>query len=161
MANRDLLGFLIDPKIGRSDYDRDFVAWTEDQSKRLRRGEWASVDRENLAEEIESLGKRDKSRLSSNLCVVLLHLLKLKYQPSKAKPGWRNSISEHRDRIARTLEQSPSLTSYAGEVLPAEYERALRKAIAETGLAKSAFPEVSPFSVMEILDSDFWPNGDG
>jgi Domain of unknown function DUF29 len=38
-------------------YDTDFVRWTEEQAATLRAGRFDALDRENLAEEIECLGK--------------------------------------------------------------------------------------------------------
>jgi hypothetical protein len=39
-------------------YDTDCVLWTEEQATALRMGEVGALDLENLAEEIDSLGKR-------------------------------------------------------------------------------------------------------
>jgi len=42
-----------------SDYDTDFYAWTQAQADALRAKDWAALDLEHLAEEIDSMGKRD------------------------------------------------------------------------------------------------------
>ena len=41
-----------------STYDTDFYAWTQAQAQYLKAGKWQHLDLENLAEEIESLGKQ-------------------------------------------------------------------------------------------------------
>ena len=41
-------------------YDIDFYAWTQQQSLLIRDGRWAEVDRPNLLEEIESLGRQQR-----------------------------------------------------------------------------------------------------
>src|SRR5260370_40648867 len=38
-------------------YDRDFCAWSLEQARLVREGRWDAVDRDNVAEEIESLGR--------------------------------------------------------------------------------------------------------
>lgn len=42
-------------------YETDFYAWTQEQAKLLRKGQWNELDLPNLIEEIESLGKQDKN----------------------------------------------------------------------------------------------------
>ena len=42
-------------------YLADFTTWTDQTAQLLREGRWAEVDTEHLIEEIEDLGKRDKS----------------------------------------------------------------------------------------------------
>ena len=38
-------------------YETDFHAWTQQQAILIREGRWEEIDRSNLVEEIESLGK--------------------------------------------------------------------------------------------------------
>lgn len=93
-------------------YDRDFVLWTEEQAAALRQAKGANLplDWENLAEEIESLGRSDRRELRSQITRVLRHLLKLEGSPAtQPRAGWRGSIDEARDEIEGLLENSPSL----------------------------------------------------
>ena len=138
-------------------YEADFHAWSVEQAERLRRARPASVDWRNLAEEIDSLGRSDKRALGSDLKVVLEHLLKWHYQPGKRSDSWRDSIEEHRDRIARILADSPSLAGWPAAILDDEYARARRKALRDTGLASSEIPQSCPFALDRILDPDFLP----
>src|SRR5262245_39456185 len=64
-------------------YKRDFYRWTTRQSSLLRAGRLNELDLENLAEEIDSLGGRDRRELQSRLIVLLVHLLKWERQPRK------------------------------------------------------------------------------
>ena len=142
-------------------YDADYYAWTADQALRLRGPRPAGLDWENLAEEVESLGRSDKRAVGSALKVVLEHLLKWRFQPEKRSSSWSGSIDEHRDRISRILEDSPSLTMLPGQILDQEYRRARRKALRDSRLPPERLPTVCPFEVGEVLDSDFWPEGKG
>ncbi len=138
-------------------YDQDFFDWTERQARLLRERRSEGLDWANLAEEIESLGGSEKRAISSDLMILVMHLLKWRFQPEKRKPGWRATILDHRDRVIETIEMSPSLRRYPAQVLSRQYVKARLKAADETGLDESVFPEVCPFSIQEILDPDFLP----
>ncbi len=139
-------------------YDTDFHRWSREQGRALRERRATDVDWENVAEEIESLGRSDKRSIESNLAVVLLHLLKWRYQSEKRKAGWKSSVAEHRLRILKLVNDSPSLQQYPGEVLAEEYGLARLKAADETGLPEDGFPQICPFTIQQVLDPDFWPD---
>ena len=67
-------------------YDQDLVRWSEEQARALRAAAnagWnAPIDWENVAEEIESLGKSDRRALASHIAIVIEHLLKLQSSPA-------------------------------------------------------------------------------
>ena len=138
-------------------YDRDFYAWSREQAELLRAGKLAEADIEHIAEEIDSMGRTEKRELISRLSVLLLHLLKWRHQPGKRGPSWEASISNQRDALADHLDDNPSLKPLLPQALASAYRSARRDAVAETGLAKSAFPETSPWPVDEVLDDEFWP----
>ena len=56
-----------------SDYDSDFYRWMQKQAAALRVKDFAALDLENLAEEIESLGRSDRGAIVSHLERLLLH----------------------------------------------------------------------------------------
>ena len=90
-------------------YDRDFFAWSLEQAKLLRAGKLVRADIEHIAEEIESMGRAEKRGLISRLSVLLLHLLKWRYQTEKRGPSWEASIRVQRNRLADHLNDNPSL----------------------------------------------------
>lgn len=69
-------------------YECDFNLWVEATVQLLREGRLTDLDVVNLLEEVESMGNSDKHALSSDLVVVLLHLLKWQYQPNKRTRSW-------------------------------------------------------------------------
>ena len=139
-------------------YDQDFYLWIETTAKQLKEGKFSEVDLENLIEEIECMGKSEKKVITSNLIVVLIHLLKYKYQPEKRSNSWKGSIREHRRRLKEAFVDSPSLKPYFLEVLPQCYQDARKQASDETGLSLDSFPLDSPFTADECLDEDFLPD---
>ena len=64
-------------------YEDDFFAWTQDQARLLREGKLTRVDAENVAEEIESMGKSDRREVKSCLRRLIMHLLKWPMQPGQ------------------------------------------------------------------------------
>ena len=90
-------------------YDSDYYEWTRETADALRRGEFATLDIASLVEEVEDLGKRERAALESRLTVLLAHLLKWDFQPSKRSRSWQATIELQRTRIERLLRQSPSL----------------------------------------------------
>ena len=121
------------------DYEKDFYAWTVEQTRLLRSGELSALDIENIAEEIESMGRRDRREIKSRLIVLLCHLLKWRMQPQMRSPSWSATIREQRRKIDELLGESPSLRPTLPEIPPPAYAEAREDAAAETGLAETAF----------------------
>ncbi|MBE9224411.1 DUF29 domain-containing protein [Phormidium sp. LEGE 05292] len=138
-------------------YKTDFVAWTEQTVKLINAREFSQVDWEAVVEEIESLGKSDRRELKSRLEVLLQHLLKWQYQSNLRSSSWQNTIDEQRNRILDLLTDSPSLQPYLSEVVPESYHRGKKAASNETKLPINTFPVDCPYSIDEILDSEFLP----
>lgn len=148
--------------MSQTDYDTDFYAWTQAQAAALRAKDWQAFDLANLAEEIESLGKRDRRTLESSLKILLLHLLKWTYQSQERRRrgrSWRSSIANARDAIEHVLRDSPSLRRALPEALTWAYPRARRQAHDQTGLALSTFPDACPWTLEQLEDLDFMPEG--
>src|SRR5215510_7104600 len=103
----------------RTLYDKDFVAWTEQQAEALRAaargGSNQPLDWENLAEEIESLGRSLRFVLRSQISRTIQHQVKLQYSPAvNPRSGWRRTIRQARDEIRQILLDSPSLKREVG-----------------------------------------------
>ncbi|MBV8885923.1 MAG: DUF29 domain-containing protein [Chroococcidiopsidaceae cyanobacterium CP_BM_RX_35] len=138
-------------------YDSDYYLWLEKTVHLLREERWQELDILNLVEELEDMGRSQKQALQSNLIILLLHLLKCKYQPQKRTASWLSSIAEHRDRIDIALADSPSLRSSIQEVFDKCYAKARKRAAIETELPLDIFPEQSPFIPEQTLDFDYLP----
>lgn len=150
----------MDSRVG---YDADFLAWTEEQARLLREASRERVntpiDWENVAEEIESMGRSELRAVESALVRVIEHLLKLEYSPAAdPRDGWKASVIEHRGRIRRDLKASPSLR---GKIdLPDVFETAHPMAahgLAQDGEASGPLPADCPYSFDQLLDTGWWP----
>jgi hypothetical protein len=138
-------------------YDSDFFAWSREQAELLRAGKLAQADIEHIAEEIDSMGRTEKRELISRLEVLLLHLLKWRYQPGKRGSSWETSIRVQRYSIEDHLGDNPSLKPLLPQALGSAYRKAALEATAETGLSEATFPEACPWTVEQVLDGGFWP----
>jgi hypothetical protein len=137
-------------------YESDMYAWAIEQAARVRALKPAGIDAENVAEELEGLARRERKEIVSRLDVLLLHLLKFRYQPEKRKGGWEASVRVHRFDLREVLSENPSLSDLPRRLLAERYRRARQEATAETGLPLDTFPEVCPFTIKEIMDDRFF-----
>jgi hypothetical protein len=137
-------------------YDTDFVEWTERTAALLRAGRFAEADIEHAAEEIEDLGKSERSAIASQLHRMLKHLAKQRIQPERDGASWRRSITDGRSEIVYRLDDSPSLLRYAEKNLQQIYRRAVRDALLETGVAakQADLPDECPYTLDQLLEGE-------
>jgi hypothetical protein len=139
-------------------YETDVYTWAMRNAALIRQGRFAEVDLENVAEEIESVGRSEYRELESRLAVLLTHLLKWQYQPERRSRSWGYTIEEQRDQVRRVLGQNPSLMPKLDEIFGHAYRSARRQAAKETDREKKQFPEGCRYSPQEALNDDFWPD---
>jgi Domain of unknown function DUF29 len=142
-------------------YETDFFLWTEEQAQLLREKRWSDLDLENLIEEIGSVGASEKSKIKSGLELLMMHLLKWKYQPGRRTRSWDSTILRQRNELEYLLEGSPSLRQFLREQFPKRYRGARLDAEKETGIAFDLFPDECPFSLEEVMDIKFMPDEPG
>jgi hypothetical protein len=135
-------------------YNTDFYTWTAQTVQLLKERRFSELDLENLIEEIEDLGRSEYRALESRLEVLLMHLLKVRYQPEMYTKSWDLTIKEQRLRIQRLLRDSPGLKPKLPLAWEDAWEPALIKAQKETGLDVSAFPQENPFALEEAIAID-------
>jgi hypothetical protein len=79
-------------------YEADILLWSEQQAERLRRRAANQLDWENLAEEIDTVGRNELRAVISHLRLALLHDLKAEAWPlSRDVDHWRAEARGHRD----------------------------------------------------------------
>lgn len=140
-------------------YEQDFYAWTQEQAAALRAEAAlrsnAPVDWENLAEEVESMGRSEKREIASRLRTILIHLLKWLYCPDlreRCANDWRTTIRTQRNDLADELEDSPSLRGYPLDIFAKIYTRARDDAADEARVPLKTFPKAPPFTLEQALD---------
>lgn len=144
-----------------SDYDTDVVIWADRQAALLRRmgaGERVNdqVDWENLAEEIEALGRSDRRELRNRVRAILVHLIKLQASPAdEPRAGWRETVREQRSMIAELLDDSPSLRQLVEPAITHELPAARAQAadaLADHQEVPRADPTTMAFTVEQVLE---------
>jgi hypothetical protein len=148
-------------------YERDFNVWRETIIKKIKQQDFNDIDWEHLLLELEDMGKSEKRSFVSNLTILIAHLLKLTVQadaPEMMKGSWYSSVTEHRFRVKKDLEENPSFKNYLHEVIFIAYADARKLAIKESKNAKLGVrkPEETeyaldfPFTLEQLLDEDFY-----
>jgi Domain of unknown function DUF29 len=94
-------------------YETDLALWAKEQARALRdagrAGTNLPIDWENVAEEIDSLGKSQAHELGSRIRTILEHLIKLQTSPAtEPRAGWRatSSVAALRDRAGEAASQA-------------------------------------------------------
>ena len=136
-------------------HETDFYAWTNEQVQLLKTGQLNQIDCQNIAEEIEDMGRSEKRQLESRLEILIMHLLKWQFQPNLRSRSWQLTIKEQRLRLEKILQKNPSLQPNLTEAIEDVYPLATLSAERETGL--SLFPETCPYTLIEILSPEFLP----
>jgi hypothetical protein len=139
-------------------YEQDFYAWTIEQSKFIEKGQFENLDCQNLAEEIESLGKQQRQELENRLAILLGHFLKWDYQTSHRSKSWKATIREQRRALEKLIQKNPSLKPYLPEAMEEGYQSGLDLVVRETPLDYPDLPEKCPYTREQIFNPDF-PEG--
>lgn len=140
------------------DYQKDFYGWTQEQADLLKTGRLNELDVSNLVEEIEAMGRSEKRELEHRLIVLLIHLLKWHYQPSRRGNSWRLTIEEQRLEVFDVLAENPGLKPRLDHLLDSTYKKARLRAANDTGLDKNDFPFDCPWTIEQAFNDDYWPD---
>jgi len=140
---------------GASTYERDFYSWSLEQARLIRTGQLTAIDRDNVAEEIESLSREQFNKLESAIRVLLLHILKWDNQPRNRSRSWVLSIEAQRLELEDVLSDNPGLKPRIAEAIGRAYRRARIEAAQETGLDIERFPQTCPYSYDDIVSRRF------
>jgi hypothetical protein len=139
-------------------YETDPYTWAMRQADALRRRSANEIDWENVAEEIESVGKTEARELRSRYAVLLAHLLKWLFQPEKRTRSWETTIVTQRESARDHPTENPGLKSLVDGLFAKAYREARGNAALETDMPLETFPEANPFTLAQAMDPDFWPN---
>lgn len=141
-------------------YDADGYGWALQQAEILRARRFDLLDVENVAEEMESLGKGLANELRSRYGTLLAHLLKWEFQPERRSYSWVGTIRRERIEIARHLRENPGLKPRRAELFADSYQGARLLAVTEANLPPARFPETCPYELEAAADETFWPGGE-
>ena len=106
-----------------------------------RAGKLNQIDIEHVADEIENMGKGERRAMISQMARLLMYLLKWDHQPERRSRNWRLSIEDAQVKVARLLEDNPSLKTSISKLMAIAYEDASRAAAIETDMEPNTFPQ--------------------
>lgn len=139
-------------------YDEDVAAWAQEQVALLRSGQWALLDVEHIAEEIEDMNISHRHQLAHRMAILMAHLLKWKCQPDRHGKSWMNTMRTQREAIGKLLRKMPSLRHTLDDPEWAEevWKDALEIAGREAGLTD--LPKTSDWRLEQVLALDYLPS---
>jgi Domain of unknown function DUF29 len=139
-------------------YEIDDHLWLEETIKLLKANHLEELDLENLIEELENLGRRDKAKVASLLEQIIRHLLLLQYwtQESQCNSGhWKAEIRSFRNQLKRNL--TTNLYQYLQNELASIYEDALGYVIEKTEAKLDNLPQHCIYTLEQLLDINYLP----
>ena len=140
-------------------YECDYYTWALVNAAAIRERRLEDADLDNVAAEIEDLGKSQESALESHLRILLLHLLKLQYQPRRSTRSWQLTVKEQRLALRKVLRRNPGLRGETKlrEILNDAYQEARVSAARETRLKEERFPPDCPWTFQQAENDKFFP----
>lgn len=143
-----------------TDYNKDFYLWTQKQAALIRSLEIPGLDRENVAEEIESIGRDFKRQCLGRFCYLIMELLLFKYSLPDDNGKRRSNINIQLGRceLLTFVEESPNFVKVLEENKEKCYKEAtIMAALLNHSLIIEDFFRQCPFSLERILDENFFP----
>ena len=149
-------------------YMEDLYGWSVRQTEALRRRDLEALDWENIAEEIESLGSKQRDTWVSLCGKVIEHMLKIEHcEGDEHLAHWQAEIEDWRSQMARNLKANPSLTGRYGGIFGLAWEQgrddAVRSITASAGHTRQSkawrdekhrieamLPEACPYRLLEV-----------
>ena len=156
----------------RSLYDRDGFSWGLQQAKALRQRDLEAIDWENVAEEIESYSRQQRSRWRSHCQWAIELLLVIEHSVDTNRVDlqrWLRELALCRCEMAEVIEDNPGLKEHFGNMLQRAWSHARERAVSQLELRDSdsfpvpkgcrrywegILPRQCPYSLAEIAGYD-------
>ena len=138
-------------------YDEDILLWSEQQAHVIRRLAGArrdlpnELDVENVAEEIESVGRSELAAVESFMELILAHLIKLSAAPeSTMDRHWRSELISFHGNMRRRYAESMRQRIAIADIWRQVREQAIA-ASAEPFETGQRMPVTCPFTLDDLL----------
>lgn len=113
-------------------YASDAYSWAMQQADALRRRDLDAIDWDNVIEEIESVGHRERTSWESPCAQALKHLLAIEHWSEASKDAlrhWAREITLFRQQMADMLDRNPGLTGQYAPMYASAWRIGRRAAI--------------------------------
>jgi len=138
-------------------YDNDVIAWANEQARLLRADCFDALDIEHIADEIEDVSRSEQRALASRLSVLLAHLLRWHFQPTRRGASWEVTVRNQRKAITLHLKQVPSLKAKLSDAEWWEVVWGDAISLAARDVGTGAFLECCPWTFEPVMSPELWP----
>ncbi len=138
-------------------YETEYDRWLSEMVRLLKNRQLDKLDYENLIEELEALGRSERSAVKSLLLQIIIHLMLYQFWQSERERNanhWAGEIIIFRVQLEDRL--TTNLRNYLEKELPKIYQNALLIVQKKTQL--NSLPEQCPYSLQQLLDKNWFPN---
>lgn len=137
-------------------YEIEYDRWLTETIELLKNRQFDQIDYQHLIEELEALGRSEKSAVKSLLLQIIIHLLLYQFWQAEAS---RNSNHWASEIITFRVQLEDKLTTNLSNFLALELENIYQNArlIAETKTGLKNLPLTCPYSLAQILEKQWFP----
>lgn len=133
--------------------EQEYDRWLENQVDCLKAGDFAGLDLKNLIEELEALGRAEKSAVKSLAFQILIHLLLIHYWTEESvynKNHWQAEVNAFKYQLSDKLTTNYKL--FLADNLDKIYAKARTNAILKSNLKGDRFPISCPYQIEDLID---------
>ena len=140
-------------------YELDYLAWYEKTLEQLKNNHSNELDLESLSEVLENLVRDTKRSGESYLRQIIIRLLLIEYWESEKinRCHWAAEIVNFRSELETDM--TTNLKKHLDLVKENIYQKALKYVIKKTALNRTLLPIQCPYSLEQLLDDDWFPQG--
>ena len=139
-------------------YETDYLAWYEATLEIIKSRRLDELDLDSLSEVIENLVRDTKRSGASFLEQIIRHLLMIQYWEAERTYNYRHWVGEIINfRNELEIDMTTNLRKYLNNNLDKIYKRAVKYVGGKTGLSKAIFPEKCPYTLDQLIESDWLP----
>ena len=142
---------MLDRLIDNPEYD----LWLMQQINCLKSKDFTRLDLKNLIEELEALGRAEKSAVKSLALQILIHLLLINYwreESDYSKNHWQAEVNTFKFQLTDKL--TTNLKLLLADNLDKIYAKARTNAILKSNLNSDRFPEFCPYTLEDLIETD-------
>jgi hypothetical protein len=137
-------------------YESEYDRWLEEMVIFLKNRQVDQLDYDNLIEELEALGRSEKSAVKSLLLQIMIHLLLYEFwevERERNANHWAAEITTFRVQLEDRL--TTNLRKYLMEELPSLYDNA--HLIVQKKANLNSLPQKCPYSFEQLFDKYWFP----
>lgn len=133
----------------------EYDCWLQEQIDCLKSQNFAGLDLKNLIEELESLGRAEKSAVKSFTLQIIIHLLLIDYWSEESqynKNHWQAEVNTFKFQLTDKL--TTNLKLLLEDNLDKIYVKARTNAILKSNLSSDRFPKICPYTLEDLIDEN-------